>query len=129
MSNVDKFAVDTNVVIAWLNDDPMGPLDRLDALLLAGSVFLPPLVLTECLASPRVQPSIADTLASFTVLPITEGYWMRAGLLRSRMLEAGRRARLGDTLIAQSCLDADVALLTLDTDFTAFAEVTGLRLA
>ena len=56
-------------------------------------------------------------------------YWRRAGLLRARVLSAKRRARLADTLIAQSCLDHDVPLLTRDEDYRNFARVGGLRLA
>jgi predicted nucleic acid-binding protein len=40
-----------------------------------------------------------------------------------------RKARLGDALIAQSCLDAGVALLTRDRDFRAFIAAAGLALA
>jgi predicted nucleic acid-binding protein len=39
------------------------------------------------------------------------------------------RARLADTLIAQSCIDNDVALITRDADFRHFAKYCGLRLA
>jgi predicted nucleic acid-binding protein len=36
---------------------------------------------------------------------------------------------LPDTLIAQSCIDHDVALIARDEDFRHFAEHCGLRLA
>jgi predicted nucleic acid-binding protein len=39
----------------------------------------------------------------------------------------GRRARLADTLIAQVCLDHDVALVTNDADFRAFASMARRR--
>jgi predicted nucleic acid-binding protein len=39
-----------------------------------------------------------------------------------------RQARLGDALIAQSCLDHAVALLTRDRDFRAFAAAARLDL-
>jgi predicted nucleic acid-binding protein len=39
------------------------------------------------------------------------------------------RARLPDALIAQSCIDHDVALITRDRDFRYFAKYCGLRLA
>jgi predicted nucleic acid-binding protein len=66
------------------------------------------------------------------VVPLLEllpDYWMRAGLMRRTLLAAGRKARLADVLIAQACLDADVALITRDTDFAAIATVCGLKLA
>jgi predicted nucleic acid-binding protein len=39
----------------------------------------------------------------------------------------GRRARLADTLIAQVCLDHDVAPVTNDADFRAFASMARRR--
>jgi predicted nucleic acid-binding protein len=54
-------------------------------------------------------------------LAVTDGYWQRAAALRARGLAARSRARLGDALIAQSCLDHDVRLITRDRDFQIFA--------
>jgi predicted nucleic acid-binding protein len=39
-----------------------------------------------------------------------------------------RKARLGDALIAQTCLDRGISLLTRDQDFRAFAEAVQLDL-
>ena len=44
------------------------------------------------------------------------------------MLAKRRKARLGDALIAQSCIDQGVPLLTRDGDFRAFANAAGLDL-
>ena len=60
---------------------------------------------------------------------MTEGYWQRAGALRAQVLAKRRKARLGDALIAQSCVDHGIVLLTRDRDFVAFAEAAGLALA
>lgn len=49
-------------------------------------------------------------------------------MLKGSVARVGRRARLGDALIAQACIDADVPLLTRDADFQVFAEVGGLKL-
>jgi predicted nucleic acid-binding protein len=61
------------------------------------------------------------------MLEIGEGYWERAGRLRARVLGAGRRARLADTLIAQACLDRDVPLVTHDSDCRHFSRLVKLR--
>jgi predicted nucleic acid-binding protein len=53
-------------------------------------------------------------------LEITDGYWERAGALRARVLGKGLKARLADALIAQSCLDHRVPLVTADRDFRHF---------
>jgi len=47
-------------------------------------------------------------------------------VLRSKVLATRRKARLGDALIAQCCIDRDVVLLTRDRDFRAFADAAGL---
>jgi predicted nucleic acid-binding protein len=56
------------------------------------------------------------------------GYWKRAGELRAKVLRKRRKARLGDALIAQSCLDHEVPLLTGERDFGGIAAVAGLEL-
>jgi len=43
-------------------------------------------------------------------------------------LSMRRKARLGDALIAQSCIDRKIPLLTRDEDFRAFAEAAELKL-
>jgi predicted nucleic acid-binding protein len=48
-------------------------------------------------------------------------------VLPATVLGRGRQARLGDALIAQSCLDRGIALLTRDGDFQGFAEAAGLE--
>jgi putative intracellular protease/amidase len=42
--------------------------------------------------------------------------------LRAKVLAKRRKARLGDALIAQSCIDRGIPLLTRDRDFRAFTE-------
>ena len=59
---------------------------------------------------------------------IEPGYWQRAFELRAKVLAKRRKARLGDALIAQSCMDRGIPLLTRDRDFHAFAEAAGLDL-
>jgi predicted nucleic acid-binding protein len=68
------------------------------------------------------------TLAEIPLLEITDGLWQRAGELRALVLAKKRRARLGDALIAQSCLDGGVPLITRDRDFRAFADAGDLDL-
>ena len=46
--------------------------------------------------------------------------------MRAKALARRRKARLGDALIAQNCIDAGVPLLTRDRDFKAFAESAGV---
>jgi predicted nucleic acid-binding protein len=62
------------------------------------------------------------------LIEVGEGYWQLAGLLRAKVLAKRRKARVGDALIAQSCIDRGVSLLTRDRDFWAFTEAAGLNL-
>jgi predicted nucleic acid-binding protein len=49
--------------------------------------------------------------------------------LRGKVLAKGLRARLADALIAQSCIDHRVPLVTRDDDFRHFVALGGLRLS
>jgi predicted nucleic acid-binding protein len=63
------------------------------------------------------------------LLEVDKDYWLRAADTRKKILSRKLRARLADTLIAQSCIDHDVALITRDVDFRHFAKHCGLKLA
>jgi len=63
-----------------------------------------------------------------STLEILDGYWERAGLLRSQLLYFKLKANLGDSLVAQSCIDHDVPLITYDRDYRHFVRA-GLKLA
>ncbi len=90
--------------------------------------MLPPVVLSELLSHPRLPSNVADLLVAMPLLEVSEGYWERAGRSRALVLAAGRKARLADALIAQSCLDHQAPLITRDRDFRHFANTGGLRL-
>ena len=90
--------------------------------------MLAPATVTELLSDPKGRAT-DGIITEFILLPITDGYWERAGLLRAKVLKAGRKAALGDALIAQACIDADVPLLTRDADFAAYVKLGGLKLA
>ena len=62
------------------------------------------------------------------MLEVTQGYWERTGLLRAGLLRQGRTARLADALVAQSCIDHEVELVTRDRDVRHFASEGGLQL-
>lgn len=89
---------------------------------------MPPPVLTELCSAARLPGLFSADLVTITQLEIVPGFWQRAGELRARVLARGRKARLGDALIAQCCLDHKVPLLTRDRDFRAFAEAANLDL-
>jgi predicted nucleic acid-binding protein len=71
---------------------------------------------------------ILKILIELPLLEIRSGYWERAGGLRAKILAKKLKARVADTLIAQSCLDNKVGLITRDSDFMKFAQVANLKL-
>jgi predicted nucleic acid-binding protein len=121
-------AVDTSTWIAYLQGDSGSDTALLDRALLDRQVLMVPVVLTELISDPKLPAEVAELLQEIPLAELEAGYWLRAGELRARVLAKRRKARLGDALIAQSCLDRGIALLTRDRDFRAFAEAAGLDL-
>ena len=121
-------AADTSTWIAFLEGERGQDTELLDQSLKDRQVVMVPVVLTELLSDPKLPSGVADTLSDVPRIEIEAGYWQRAGALRARVLAKRRKARLGDALIAQSCVDRGLSLLTRDRDFLAFAEAAGLHL-
>ena len=118
---------DTNCWIAYLSGDEGQDTGILDHAVIHGAVVMAPVVLSELLSDPSLERQDAADLCAIRLLEIGAGYWERAGRLRAQLLAKRVRARLADTLIAQSCIDHDVPLITRDKDFRHFAK-HGLRL-
>jgi predicted nucleic acid-binding protein len=121
-------AADTSSIVAYLSGAAGHDVEVMEAALEDHQLCLPPVVLTELLSAPLLPRQVAARLREVPLLGVNEGYWERAGALRARVLAARRRARLGDALIAQSCLDHQVRLITRDRDFRYFARAAGLRM-
>jgi predicted nucleic acid-binding protein len=121
-------AVDSSVIIPWINGDEHPETKLLAALLTRSVATLAPATLAEILSDPNEGAATAEAVAGFELLDITEGYWGRAGRLRATLRKAGRKAGFADALIAQACIDADVPLLTRDRDFEAMVKLCGLKL-
>jgi predicted nucleic acid-binding protein len=121
-------AVDTSTWIAYLQGETGKDTELLDRALGDRQVVMAPVVLTEVLSDPRLAPDVSRTLSELPLMAVEPGYWQRAGELRATVLGKRRKARLGDALIAQTCIDSGVPLLTRDRDFRAFAAAAGLDL-
>jgi hypothetical protein len=121
-------AAHTSTWIAFLQGATGADAERLDQALADRQVLMVPVVLSELLSDPALPSAVAQTLSDVPLMEIESGYWQRAGLLRAKVLGRGLKARLGDALIAQSCIDGGVSLLTRDRDFLAFSETAGLVL-
>jgi predicted nucleic acid-binding protein len=121
-------AADSSTWIAFLEGAPGPDAQLLERALGDRQVLMVPAVLTELLSDPVLPSEIAESLTEIPMMEVEPGYWQRAGLLRAKVLSKRRRARLGDALIAQTCIDRGVLLLTRDKDFRVFADAAGLNL-
>ena len=121
-------AVDTSTWIAFFQGDGGEDTELLDRALQDRQVLMAPVVLTELLSTPELSSEVSQTLSQLPLIEVGPGYWQRAGELRARVLAKRRKARLGDALIAQSCIDREIPLLTRDREFRAFADAAGLDL-
>jgi len=92
-------------------------------------LVLPPVIAAELLAAPGTDADMRRRILDVPLLPTGDGYWHRVGSIRALLQSHGRRARLGDALISQSCIDHDVPLITRDGDFRSYVEFCGLKLA
>ena len=119
-------AADTSTWISFFEGEQGDDVLALARALQSRQVVMPPPVLTELLSDPELSASVAQTLMELPLVAMKDGFWHRAGKLRAKVLARKRKARLGDALIAQCCIDADIALITRDGDFKAFS--AGLNL-
>jgi predicted nucleic acid-binding protein len=122
-------AVDTSSFVAYLKGDTGNDVDEVERALEMKQMVLPPAVLTEMLSDPKLDHGVINLLLQVPILPVSEGYWERAGKARSKILGRGNKARVADALIAQACIDNDVPLLTRDKDFNHFRTTCGLKLS
>jgi hypothetical protein len=122
-------AVDTSSLIAYLSGADGLDVDAVGFALEHRQAALPPVVLSELLSDPGIASEVRDLFLQLPLLGVSNGYWERAGLLRAKTIATGKKARLADVLIAQSCLDHAVALVTRDTDFRYLASASDLRLS
>ena len=119
---------DTSTWVAFLEGERGRDADLLDRALDEGHVWMAPAVLAEVLSDPELPADVAKSLCSVPLVELKDGFWERAGKLRAKVLAKRRKARLGDALIAQTCIDGGLLLIARDGDFRAFAEIESFDL-
>lgn len=120
--------VDSSSVIAYLDGSPGVDTELVDQAFRDQVAVLSPVSVTELLSEPTLPAATRTTILELPVLPLHDGFWERAGLLRARVIRLRRKARIADVLIAQNCLDNRTPLITRDRDFRNLAAVARLRL-
>lgn len=122
-------AADTSSIIGYLKGEADERIVRLAGAIDSQSLWLPPPVIAELRAGAASHALLDRLLNDAPVLPLADGFWDRAGRARRTLLAKRLKARMMDALVAQCCIDADVPLLALDSDFGHFQAHCGLRLA
>ena len=92
-------AVDSSVVIDYLQGISSFYTDRLQEALAAWEVHLPPVVVTELYSSPKQGEKLTIFLDEINILDIAYGYWERAGKSRSLLKAKKLKAKIADALI------------------------------
>ncbi len=123
------FAVDSSTLIAFGNNEQGQDIDFFTQAILQEKIVIPPAVIGEVLSNPNHNNRIEQVLGGIQELSIHERYWQRVGALRCTIIKNKLKARFADTMIAQSCIDHSVPLITRDTDFRHFVKFGGLKLA
>lgn len=120
--------IDTSSLIAYLEGAEGEDVVTIDQAFADRVGVITPVTVTEMLSDPSLNKNVRQTILQLPVLPLSEGFWERAGLLRAKVLRGGHKAKLADALIAQNCLDHRATLVTRDRDFRIFKQLAGLRL-
>lgn len=121
-------AIDTSSLVAYLSGASGQDIQAVELALEMKQAVLPPAVLSELLSDPKLSPAVKSVFTQLPLLEVLDAYWERTGQLRANILSKGLKAALADALIAQSCLDHDVPLITRDPDFRHFVRHGRLRL-
>jgi hypothetical protein len=122
-------AADTSSMVAYFTGRAGRDVDKVATALANGNLVFPPAVVTELLSDPALSPTVDNQIRRVATLEVHEGYWRRAGDARRALVRRGLKAKVGDALIAQSCIDHGVELIARDNDFRHFAKHCGLQLA
>jgi predicted nucleic acid-binding protein len=120
-------AVDTSSLCDYLKGVRDAHTAAIARAVAEGEAALPPIVVMETLSDPKVSQIAVRFTMSLPMIDLHEGYWARAGQLRSSLLSQGLHAATPDCLVAQCCIDQDVPLITTDRDFLRFVRA-GLKL-
>ncbi|MBI3597874.1 MAG: PIN domain-containing protein [Nitrospirae bacterium] len=119
-------AADTSAWIDYARGTASPMAHKLENALLDGTLVIPLPVLYEVLSGPGLTQTAETAILTLPQLNLWIGFWERAAIMRRKLLQRGQKARSMDCMIAQNCIDHDIALITTDTDYRHFRSF-GLR--
>ncbi|MDX2113937.1 MAG: PIN domain-containing protein [Alphaproteobacteria bacterium] len=123
-----SIAVDTSVFVSYMQQESGKDIELLRRYLDEGEAWFSPVVITELLSAQSLSHVDSELIKELPVLELEEGYWLRAGGSRRKLLQHKLKAKTADALIAQSCIDHNMPLLTRDADFKPYVKYCGLKL-
>src|SRR5689334_17397914 len=85
-------AADTNAVHDLFDDQRLPKTYLLREAFRAGKLLLPPPVLAEVLSEPTLPIDKGHRVRALPLLDVLQGYWERAGILRSALRSEGYKA-------------------------------------
>ena len=122
-------SADTSSLVRFLQGREGPDVDQIEDAFKHDVFRLTPAAMAELLSYPKPRPLLEPLLARTPSLQLLDGFWFRVGTTRRTILALGLKAKLGDALIAQCCIDADIPLIAHDPDFRHFATHCRLKLA
>jgi len=126
---VSRAIADTSVFVAREAGRPLGALPDEIAVSVVTAAELELGVLRAADPSARATrlATLSRVRAAYPLLPIDDATASCFARLADEQLRVGRKPRRHDTWIAASAMRHGVAVLTQDTDFSAFASVQIIR--
>lgn len=118
--------VDTNVFVDFFRGTNSKSTEALQKALDEKQLLMNPFVLSELLSSPRLPKKTEKYLLDLPRLEVDPGFFERAGFLRRKIYQAGKGVSIADIYIAQSCIDAQIPLLTTDQDLLMISKHSDL---
>jgi predicted nucleic acid-binding protein len=120
-------AVDTSSLRRYLRGEVNSAAVLVARAITSGEAMLPPVVLTEAISDVNLTEHDRQRTLDIALMPLFGGYWYRAGNLRRNLLANRMKAPAADCLIAQACIDMQIALIASDREFKRFIPM-GLKL-
>ena len=104
----------TSTVVAYFSGLGGPDVDAFERGINEEKLSIPPVVVLELLSDPGLDRTAITNLKRIPLAAISERFWERAGILRSKLLAKGHKAKVADAIIAQCSLDHDAILATRD---------------
>ncbi|MHA1540835.1 MAG: PIN domain-containing protein [Alphaproteobacteria bacterium] len=119
---------DTSTFIAYFQNEKARDTKLLFDALGEKKLKISPVVMSELLSAKNLTKKEEEIIFLIPTFKLKKDYWIRVGQSRRFLLQKKLKANMSDALIAQSCIDHNVPLITRDKDFRHYAKHCGLKL-